>query len=163
MRKLPSSRWQMTSRSALSPVHSTMPQVSYDDCGLGGLSFSRDKQQTWSMSVMQLPEPFQMCRVDQLRCLGNTLQQIDGDSEPALPQIGADLAGGGLRLASQMISALADSIVKLVEHGLPRQIGQNLFRYAATGQTQHIISARRIPQSAAHAYDTCLCAAWARS
>ena len=127
-----------------------------------GLSFSRDKQQTWSMSVMQLPEPFQMCRADQLRCSGNTLQQIDDNSEPTLPQIGSDVAGGDLRLASEKVSALADSIVKLVEHGLPRQIGQNLFRYAATGQTQHIISARRIPQSAAHAYDACLRAAWAK-
>ena len=69
-----------------------------------GLSFSRDKQQTWSMSVMQLPEPFQMCRADQLRCLGNTLQQIDDNSEPTLPQIGADVAGGDLRLASEKVS-----------------------------------------------------------
>ena len=100
------------------------------------------------MAIMQLPEPFQSCRVDQLRCLRSTLEQIDDNSEPTLPLLGADVAGGDLSLASEIVSDLADSIVKLVEHGLPRQIGQNLFRNASTGQTQHIISAPHIPQSA---------------
>ena len=127
-----------------------------------GLSFCNHKRQVWSMSTIQLPLPFSTCRVEQLQCLGNTLENIEDNAEPTPPQLGAEAAGGDLRRAAEKVCALADAISSLVQHGLPRQIGQNLFRYAATGQTQHIISARQVPPSAAQAYDACLRAAWAK-
>ena len=126
-----------------------------------GLTFGNAKQQTWSLSACPLPEPFEACRVQKLRCLGNTLEQMADETEPTLPQIGAEAGGEDLRRAAEKVSAIAEMIARVIEHGLPRQLGQNLFRYAAAGQTQHIMSARRLSPTAALAYDACLRSAWA--
>ena len=127
-----------------------------------GLSFNTAKQETWCLSEEPLPGPFQTRRVAQLRCLGNTLEQMTDETEQTLPQLGAEIMGNDLRRASEKVTKLADSINNAVESGLPRQVGQGLFRYAAAGQTQHIIAARQVPQTAALAYDECLRDAWGK-
>ena len=72
-----------------------------------GLYFNAAKQQTWSLPADQLSEPFQACRVDRLRCLGNTLEQMEDETEQTLPQIGAETMGNDLRLASEKVSKIA--------------------------------------------------------
>ena len=90
--------------------------------GPAGLSYSDDKQQTWSLSLDPLPVDYQKCRVAELCCLGNSLEQMEyPDSMDALlPQLGADTLGGDLRRASEKTSAIAPAIKALIDHGLAR-------------------------------------------
>ena len=94
---------------------------------------------------------------------GDTVARSDGGPRKhrlIAPSIGCRGAGGDLRQASERVVATAKAIDALIPHGLPRQIGQDLFRYAAAGQTQHLMSARRVLPAAAQAYDARLREAW---
>ena len=125
-----------------------------------GLSFGAAKRQCWSMSCALLPEPFQACRVQRLRRLGNTLDDETDNAEPTLPQLGAEAGGEDVIRAATKIAGVGESIKNVIHHGLPRQVGQNLFRYAAAGQTQHLIAAKAVPQQAVQVHDAQLRATW---
>ena len=125
-----------------------------------GLNFKDDKRQTWSLSPELLPQPFQGCRVTRLRSLGHTLDQADDATTQTLPQLGAETGGEDLQEAGRKVGAVAMTLSRLIASGLPRQIAQSLFRYAATGQTQHIMAGKYIGETAARAFDTCLRTAW---
>ena len=75
-------------------------------------------------------------------------------------QLGAEAGGEDLQAASDKVAAAASTISRFIAKGLPRQLGQNLFRYAATGHSQHIMAGKCIGQSAALAFDACLRTAW---
>ena len=125
-----------------------------------GLTFSAKKQHCWSLSAELLPAPFQAIRVERLKCLGNTLEDDQDMTAATPPQLGAESSCQDLTAAAQKVSMMAQAIDRSCEHGLQRQIGQCLFRYAAAGQSQHIIAARRLPDESVRAYDARLRAGW---
>ena len=125
-----------------------------------GLTFNDVKRQTFSHDPAPLPDSFQQCRVDYLRCLGPGLS-VEDPTTPAAVTIG-DLSSQhqGLKTAQQNVQYVHSRLQELREHGLPLQTGQSLFRTMVSSQTQHIISAKCVPPAVTRVWDDALRGLW---